>query len=162
MRHGILFGEHELTIDEKHRLLIPSDVRKAIDAKHEGDGFFLIIGLNLKPWVYPARDYEELVSQLPDEMVPGDERLMYDQINFAMASRIDLDKQGRILIPDKLLRLTHIEKSVTLIGAKNHLEIWNRGEWEQHQQELLGKWKEVASRARPFMNQSPREGSRTV
>jgi MraZ protein len=65
-----------------------------------------------------------------------------------MASRLEWDKAGRILIPDKTLRRTGLEKDVTLIGVRDHLELWNRGEWQTRREALLARSSEIALRAK--------------
>ena len=134
-----LFGEFELTIDDKNRLLIPSDVRKRIDAEQDGQAFFVIVGGNRKLWFYPERAYEKLISQAPNEISPGEDRLAFDQLNFALASRLEWDKQGRVLVPDKQLQRTGLSKDVTMIGARDHLELWNRAEWDARREELWAR-----------------------
>ena len=59
MRHLILYGEYELTIDDKNRLLVPSEVRKAIVPERDGEAFFLVVGINRVPWLYAERYYEQ-------------------------------------------------------------------------------------------------------
>src|SRR4051812_30019330 len=95
LRHPVLFGEHELTIDEKNRLPIPSAIRKVIDPELHGESFFLVVGVNRKPWLYPKRYYEDLVTQAPSDVTPGEDMLAFDQMNFAMAWPLDWDQQGR-------------------------------------------------------------------
>ena len=149
MEHAILFGEHELTIDEKNRIVVPAEVRNSIEASRDGEAFFLIIGPNRKPWVYPDRYYQSLVSQKAEqELTPDDDLLLFDQMNFAMASRAEPDKQGRLTLPEKLLRRTGIEREIALIGVRDHLELWNRAEWEARFQENLQKLPEIAQRAK--------------
>jgi MraZ protein len=156
VRDGFFYGQYELTIDEKNRLRIPAEILKSIDHKQDGEGFFVVIGLNLKPWLYNERRYQQMVSRTPTQMVPADDLLVYNEINFAFADKLDLDKQGRVLLPQQTLELTQIKNTVTLFGAKDHLELWNREEWVQHRKELLSQWKQVASRARQFTNQEDR------
>jgi MraZ protein len=137
LRPLVLYGEHELTIDDKNRLLIPSDIRKLLNPERDGEALFLVIGVNRKPWLYPERYYETLVSQEPAEMMPADERLSRDQLLFGMASRLEWDKQGRVLVPEKTLRRTGLGREVTLLGVRNHLELWNRGDWDARREELM-------------------------
>ena len=59
----VLYGEYDITIDEKNRLLIPAEVRRSLDPERDGEAFFVIIGQNLRPWLYPERGYEQLVSK---------------------------------------------------------------------------------------------------
>ncbi len=148
MRHPILFGEYDLTIDDKNRLLIPSEIRKQIDPARDGEGFFLTIGTNRRLWLYTSAYYEALVLQEPGEMIPGTDRLEFDLLNFALASKVETDKQGRLLVPDKLLKRSATGKDVYLIGVRNHLELWNRDEWDTQREELVRRREQVAMAAR--------------
>jgi len=148
LRHPVLYGEYELMIDDKHRLLVPSEVRRCMSPELDGEAFFLIVGINRKPWLYPARYYAELAAQQSQEITPGEDLLAFDQLNFAMASRLEWDKQGRMVLPEKTLRRTNTNKEVTLIGANNHLELWNRADWEARFEELFARSNEIALRAK--------------
>lgn len=133
----LLYGEHELTFDDKNRLLIPSDIRRQMNPDRDGEAFFLVVGVNRKPWLYPERFYESLVAAEPTEMMPALERLQRDQLLFGLASRLDMDKQGRVLVPEKMMRRAALAKEVCLVGVRDHLEIWNRPEWESWRDELM-------------------------
>ena len=148
MQHAILTGEFELSIDEKNRLLIPAEIRKSIDPARDGEAFFLTVGVNRKPWLYPEKYYQALVSQRQQDLMPDEDLLLFDQMNFSMASRVEPDKQGRIVLPEKLLRRTSTGKDVTLIGVRNHLELWNRAEWEARFEANLEKLGEIALKAK--------------
>jgi MraZ protein len=157
LRHLLLIGEHELTIDEKNRLLIPSEIRKSMNSERDGDAFFLVLGLNRKPWLYPERFYEQLVFQAQPDITPGEEQLDFAHANFALASRLEWDSQGRLLIPEKTLRRTELSREVTLIGAGDHLEIWNRSDWDSRREQILARHAEIAIRAKQA-RQSPNGG----
>ena len=147
MRHPVLFDEYELTIDDKNRLLIPAEVRRSILPEH-GEAFFVVMGVNRVPWFYPEKYYEELVMQAPADITPGEDLLAFDQMHFAMTTKVPWDKQGRVLIPDKTLRRAGLGKEVTLIGVRDHLELWNRADWEARRDELERRSTEVATRAK--------------
>jgi len=139
VNHAILYGEHELTIDEKNRMLCPSEIRRAMDPERDGQAFFVVIGKNRKPWLYAEKYYEHLASQRQQELTPSDDALAFDQYHFARASKVEWDKQGRILLPDKTLKRTGTNREVTLIGARDHLELWNRADWEARFEQLLAR-----------------------
>lgn len=147
MQHAILYGEHELSIDEKNRILVPAEIRKSLDPDRDGEAFFLVFGKNRKPWLYPRKYYEHLVSTGQQELMPNDDLLAFDQYHFAMASLLEWDKQGRILLPDKMLKRTGTGRVVTLIGARDHLELWNRTEWDARFEELIARSTEITLRA---------------
>lgn len=138
LQHPLLTGEHELTIDEKNRLLVPSDIRRRLVPDRDGDAFYLVVGVNRKTWIYPEK-YFEALTQAPPEPRPKEESLDWDQM-LALAHRQELDGQGRILIPDKLLKRTGTQREVTLIGARNHLELWNRPDWDVRREEIWQRW----------------------
>jgi MraZ protein len=155
-RHLLLIGEYELNIDDKNRLLCPSEIRKAMNSDRDGDAFFLVLGLNRKPWLYPERFYEQLVFQAQPEITPGEEQLDFAHMNYALASRLEWDSQGRFLIPEKTLRRTELTKEVTVIGAGDHLEIWNRSDWNARREEILARHAEISIRAKQARQSTPR------
>lgn len=149
MRTPFLYGEFELTIDEKNRLLVPAEIRKLIHPELDGEAFFLTVGMNRVPWLYPERYYQELVSQqISPEITPSPEALEYIQLKFAMASRVEWDKQGRLVIPEKILKRTGLAKEVTLCGMRDHLELWNRADWEARRESLFERSPEIELRAK--------------
>ncbi len=148
MRHPVLTGEFELNVDDKNRLLIPSEVRRSINQAEHGDGFFLVMGINRRPWLYPERYYENLVTADPGDITPEHDSLAFDQLHFALASRVEPDGQGRLLLPQKILRRAGIQKEVTLIGVRDHLEVWNRADWEARIEELERQAAEIAIAAK--------------
>ena len=131
LRTPLLVGEWELTVDDKSRLSIPADIRRLLDPERDGDYFYLVFGVNRKPWLYTQKAYEHLAEQVPVDIAPGEEMMIYDQLTFALANRVEMDKQGRISIPEKMLRRTGLQKEVTLFGARDHLQIWNRADFEE-------------------------------
>ena len=154
-----LFGNYELTLDEKNRLLIPSDIRKAWNPE-DSESLVIVPGINGKLWLYAEKFYEVMASHEESELTPENERVEYDQINFALAARIEMDKQGRVLIPEKLVRKGKLEREVTVCGMRDHVEIWNRSEWSAHEDDLEKRRAEIAARAKKA--KSATTGSATV
>jgi len=144
----LLYGEYDLTIDEKNRLLIPSEIRRLLDAEKDGQAFFLVVGVNRIPWLYPEKYYEQLALGEQPEMIPEEDLLAFRQMNFGMASRLEWDKQGRVLIPEKAMRRMRLERDVTLVGTMDHLEIWGRQAWEERYTQLDTRRPEIALRAK--------------
>src|SRR5262249_40378944 len=123
-----------------------SEIRKKFVPDRDGEGFYLVVGVNRKAWLYPEKYYEALV-QAPPDVTPEEDLLAFDQM-LALAHRLELDAQGRLLIPDKMLKRTGTQKEITLIGAKNHLELWNRSEWDVRREELWERSSDIALRAK--------------
>jgi len=151
----VLYGEYELTVDDKNRMLVPSEIRKQIDSQRDGEAFFLVMGVDGRPWLYPERYYEQLVSRDPGELTPTQDVLDYDRMNLGMASRLEWDKQGRVLFPDKVLKRSGIAKEVTLVGNRDHLELWDRSQWEAERERLSARREEIALRIRQARRAEP-------
>ena len=135
----VFYGQYDVAVDEKHRLLIPSEVRRRIDPEVQGSAFFMVVGTNLRPWLYTEKYYEFLAGQALPDIQPGAETSERDRINFAMAQLVELDKQGRILIPARSFDWTGMDKTkpITLLGVRDHLELWDRADWDAERQALL-------------------------
>lgn len=146
----LLYGNYEVSIDDKNRLLVPAEIRRAIDPEADGEAFFLVPGVNGRPWLYPERQYEAFALRSVSEIAPEQDLLAFDMMNFAMATRLEWDKQGRILIPEKVLRKSGLGREVTVLGVKDHVELWNRSDWEQEEQKLDQARNDIAMRGRKF------------
>ena len=148
MRHLVLYGNYELTVDDKNRILVPSEVRKKLDPERDGEAFFLVTGRDGRLWLYPERHYELLVSRDPSELTPSEDTLAFDRLMLGLASRVEWDKQGRVLLPDKALKRAGIGKEVTLVGARDHLELWNRSDWEIEREQLETRRRDLVEKIR--------------
>jgi MraZ protein len=78
-------------------------------------------------------------------MAAPDELLAYERVNFALAGRVELDRQGRVLIADKMLKRAQLTEQVMMVGVRDHLELWDVEQWGRfvnehlamHEQKLL-------------------------
>jgi len=157
----LLHGEHDLDIDEKNRLLIPSDLRKSMDEVCDGKTLFIVLGRNKRPWLYPEFAYLEFVNQRKTDITPGDAELDFAHMMFALAEKRDWDSQGRIVLHEKWLSRTKTGKEVTLIGSGNHMELWNRADWNTRREKLWESSTEIAMRDKQE-RLSPNSGSTTI
>jgi MraZ protein len=147
LRHPLFVDFHELVVDEKNRLLVPAEFRKRLDPERDGEAFYLTTGtINGKPWLYTERYYEYLASRDPGDLMPGEDRNAFEQMYFALASRLEIDRQGRILIPEKTLKRLGLGKEVTMCGVRDHLELWNSDDWETYRIDLEKRRAEITAK----------------
>ena len=146
----LFFGQYPVELDKKSRMVIPAPLRHCMNAERDGNDFFLLVGQNRRPWLYPDLVYKNLRSQEKLESIPGMEQSDYDLMALAMAAKVEVDGQGRILIPNHTFEWTGIakEQPLTLLGVRDHLEIWGRDDWDRKRKTLLEQSAEVAQRAR--------------
>lgn len=135
----LFYGDHDLTVDKKNRLMIPSDVRVLLSPKIHGNAFFATLR-NKVLWLYPEKSYEDLYeAQIPADIRPNKKQLDFIRLTLSSASRLEWDGQGRVLLPEKLLKRAEIDKEVSLIGAGDHLELWRRQDWLVEQDRLFAE-----------------------
>jgi len=134
---AILFGEFDLTIEEKCRVIVPAEFRKQLEEYKDATNFIVLIGNDRRPWIFPERIYRNMVSQRQQELAPSANRLAFDDQYFAMARAVECDRAGRILLPEKVLQRTNTGREVTVTGSDTHMKIWNRADWEARALALL-------------------------
>jgi MraZ protein len=137
-----LVGTYELVIDAKNRLSIPFPIRRKL-TEHS---FYVVPGYRPRTLaLYPERYFEELRPVPPVEAL-SDHALQWRQFEYSQCALLEPDGQGRILLPERLLRRAGIGRNVVLIGVQDHLELWNRDDFEQFEQ---SQWQSLAeNRAR--------------
>jgi len=82
-----------------------------------------------------------------------DEAVAFERIGFALASKIELDAQGRILLSDKLRKRAGLKDDITLVGVRDHIELWNSEDWEQYLSDHMGQYQKQMTQARQFVLQ---------
>ena len=133
----LLSGWFELTIDSKNRVSIPHPCRAKLNADTDGRSFYVLPGHRRGTLaIYPDRYFESLRHRPPP---PSNAEVVHEwrQFEFSQTFLIDPDSQGRILIPERLLKRAGIGKEVTLIGVEDHLELWPR---ETYDAFVAEKW----------------------
>ncbi|KPK74608.1 MAG: hypothetical protein AMJ79_13635 [Phycisphaerae bacterium SM23_30] len=139
----ILTGEYELTLDEKNRLSIPARLREQIPEGEIDKGFYLTMGVNRIMSLYPDSYYQRIALAVAPGKAAPDESLIFERINYALAGRVELDRQGRVLLPEKAIRRAGLKERATLIGVRDHLELWDPEKWERYMQDHLGNHEQM-------------------
>lgn len=148
-------GDYEHTIDAQQRLSIPSDIRAAMDPETHGKAFFAVPGPNGHLWLWPERTFERLAGSLGQSLVPGEEEMEFEEILFSQATRLELDKVGRVRMPDRLLSWAGLGQSVVILGIRDHLELRDPTAWFAERDAKLNKVGEIMLRTRRAMERGP-------
>jgi len=155
----MLTGEYELVLDEKNRLSIPARVREQIIPEEHGSGFYLIPGANRILNLYPDKYYQRIALAVAPRMAAPDELLAYERVNFALAGRVELDRQGRVLIAEKMLKRAQLTEQVMLVGVRDHLELWDVEQWGRFVNEHLAMHEQKLLEARAETLRQERESA---
>ncbi len=122
----MFMGEYNHSIDTKGRIIIPSKFREAL-----GEEFVVTQGLDGCLFVYPDDEWMNFITQLKN--LPGSKEARQLQRYFmAGAAACEVDKQGRILIPNKLREQAALEKDIIFVGVLSKIEIWSKERWESN------------------------------
>ena len=159
----IFTGHYEHSIDKKNRLAIPSKFRNRMDAERDGEGFVIVPG---QPdgtlWLYTERHFEALSDRAESALIPDADQLEFEQVFFPLAESLELDSQGRILVPDKMLKRSGLGKEVVICGVRDHLEIRRRDAFEEELDERWARYREYQLKARSAYRDARRQSDGDV
>lgn len=137
----MFIGEYTHIIDQKKRLAVPVKFRRRLGRKA-----VVTRGLDGCLFLYPHKEWQQLakrLSQLPFSQadVRGFVRVM-----LAGAMEVELDRLGRILVPDYLKAYAALGKKVVVAGLYNRVEIWDEKKWKQYQKKTEKQVGDMAER----------------
>lgn len=120
----MFMGEYNHTIDTKGRLIIPSKFRELL-----GEEFVITKGLDGCLFIYENSEWTSFESNLK-KLPPNKNSRQLVRYFVASAASLEVDKQGRILIPANLREFAGLSKDVVLAGVASRIEIWDKERWE--------------------------------
>ena len=123
----MFMGEYNHTIDAKGRLIIPARFRELL-----GEEFILTKGLDGCLSIYPMDAWETFETKLRALPLTNKNARTFTRFFVAGATNCELDKQGRILVPQTLREFAGLEKDVVLTGNLNRIEVWSKEKWSEN------------------------------
>ena len=137
----MLIGEFRHTIDAKKRLALPAKFRKEL-----GETIIITRGLDNCLAVYPEREWAIMSDKLGKLPAGQIEARGFARIMLAGAMAVELDKLGRILVPDYLKNYASLKKNVVVCGLNNRLEIWDAENWDVYRKKMEGEIGDMAGK----------------
>jgi len=147
----LLTGEYQHVVDNKSRVLISNKLRNQIDVEEHGSNFYLVLGANGILCLYPERYFEQISLAVAPGTAAPDEAVAFERMSFALASKVELDGQGRLLLNEKLRARAGLKDNITLIGVRDHIELWNSESWEQYVSDNMTQYQKQMSQARQMV-----------
>lgn len=126
----MFIGEHQHTIDIKKRMAIPAKFRDAL-----GSRAVVTRGIDTCLSIYSMEEWKKLASKLETLPISQNKARSFVRMMLSGASDSNLDKLGRILIPDYLREYAKLEKEVVILGISNKIEVWDKKIWENYKKE---------------------------
>jgi MraZ protein len=121
----MFIGEYTHNIDQKGRLAIPVKFRKTLSA-----GAVVTRGIDKCLFIYSKEQWNVLAEKLTGLPLSQANSRAFARLMLAGAMDVELDGQGRILIPDYLRKYAGIAKKVIVAGLFNRLEVWDHEAWQ--------------------------------
>ncbi len=124
-----LTGTHVRSLDEKQRLAIPKRWRDAMISDDQPQ-LFVAPETDGAVALYSVVEFERRAGMLAVATAKPAAVRNYQRLYYSQAEQVDIDSQGRIRIPDRLMEFAHLTQEVVLLGVHDHVEIWNKQSWD--------------------------------
>jgi|SRR5690242_10216500 len=117
-------GNHPTRVDEKGRLKVPSEFKRVIDQKY-GNQYYITSLDGKAAQIYPFEEWERIEQKLSQlSTFNPTKRKFLDRVNY-YGQVVEMDGQGRVLIPQLLRQTAQIKGEVAVMGNLTYLEVRN-------------------------------------
>lgn len=123
----MLLGEYNHNLDDKGRVSVPAKFREDL-----GSSFIVTKGLDNCLFIYSKNEWTTFETKLKDLPLTNPNARNFIRFFFSGATECELDKQGRIILPQNLREYAGLNKDVAIIGVATRVEIWDREKWNAY------------------------------
>lgn len=127
----MLIGEYTHILDPKKRLSLPAKWRKTL-----GDTLVVTRGLDHCLFLYPLAAWQEITERVARLPLGHADTRSFNRFFLSGAVEVEVDKSGRILIPDFLKEFAGLDSKVVLAGIHDRAEIWDEARWTQYKSHI--------------------------
>lgn len=125
----MFLGQYEHSIDEKGRLTIPVRYRELLAM----EGAYVTQGFDRNLMVITTSAFDEMYARINQLSMTDMNARLLKRLIFSSADRVEVDKVGRILIPQFLRQAANLNGEAVIVGVGEYFEIWSRSMWEEQQ-----------------------------
>ena len=143
----MFIGEYQHNLDAKGRIIIPSRFRDELNTN-----FILTRGLDGCLTIYSLEQWEKMFVEINKLPTTKKAARQYVRMLTSTATECVLDNQGRIQIPSFLSKPVNIQKECVVIGANDHIEIWDKATWDNYYLEASENFEDVAENLSDLLN----------
>lgn len=128
----VFFGEYQVSFSAPGRVVLPKKLRELL----KGNTFVLSKGFDQCLAGYDKDDWESRAKELLNVSLLERENLDKKRFLFSSAVYLEIDEQGRFVVPKNLLQYGDLNQKVTIVGVGDHFEIWDGEKWEKYEKEF--------------------------
>ena len=137
----MFIGEFKHNLDSKGRIAMPVKFRNKLTG-----GAIITRGLDRCLFVFGNKDWEILAQKIIALPLSQANSRAFSRLMLAGAMDVDIDKQGRILIPDYWREYAGLKKEAVFTGLYNRIEIWDSENWKQYKTKTESQSDEIAEK----------------
>ena len=141
-----LSGTHTRSLDEKQRLAVPKRIIEDFN-EPELNNLYIAPGTDKSLVLYSPAGFEKLARKIAKQSSNRLEVRNYKRLFYARAERVELDAQGRVRLPERLVEFAGLSRDVVLVGVHDHAEIWDAGAWDEFLKTQGPGFDEISTRA---------------
>lgn len=130
----MLIGEYRHTLDPKKRLSLPSKWRSEL-----GSTLVITRGLDNCLFVYPIKAWQTITEKVGGLPLGQADTRSFNRFFLSGAVEVEVDKIGRILVPDFLKEFAGLDSKVVLAGIHDRVEIWDEKKWDEYKARIEGE-----------------------
>lgn len=124
-------GEYRHTVDDKGRIAVPAKFRVQL-----GAGAVVSRWLDACLAIHTQAGWEDLATKVAALPITDQASRRFQRFVFAGAAEVELDRQGRILLPAFLREAIALGNEAMVVGSRDHAEIWVPATWQTYSQGL--------------------------
>lgn len=128
----VFYGEYEVSFTGKGRLVLPIKVRELLT----GNIFVISKGFDHCLTGYDKSDWESRARELMGVSLLEKDNLEKRRFVFSSASYLEIDDQGRFVLPKNLTNYAELTEKAVVVGVGDHFEVWKKEKWEKYQKEI--------------------------
>ena len=144
-------SEYECKLDAKGRLVLPARIKTQLP-EPDGGGQELVIRRGFEPCliIYPLIEIKKVFSKISGLNEFKEENRTLQRNFLSGVVTVELDSNGRFLIPKNMLAYAQVEKDAMLVGTGSKVEVWNPSIYEKH---LIQDPGELSKLAEKYLNE---------
>jgi MraZ protein len=123
----MFIGEYTISMDAKGRIAVPAKFRMQLNQTA-----VITRGLDKSLFIYPKAEWEEIAGKLAALPLSKANSRAFARLMLAGAYELEIDKQGRAMIPDYLRKFGGLSKKIVAAGLYNRIEIWDETAWQDY------------------------------
>lgn len=137
----MFIGEYQHNLDEKGRMAIPVKFRGKIS-----EGAVITRGLDGCLFIYDKAEWEKLAEKIVALPLTQANSRAFSRLMLSGAVDVEVDKQGRVLIPDYLREYAGLKKQAVVAGLYNRIEVWDAEIWQEYKKKTESASDEIAEK----------------